>query len=154
MKNKNEPLIIWEKWVDPFGQELDDAKWTDYESSLSLHTEDAVEEYVDEDEDDEDIDEEIIVPAPKTIRAIASPMGIIPYNELTAPGKIFNFWVGHTNFNISLNIAKIIEQCEGVEILDIFTRYRFRIGVGKCFNDAETMSEINSKLYQAISNEQ
>ena len=156
MTNKNNPLIVWEKWVDPFGQELDDAKWTDYESSLSVKPEDDDEEisYIDEDDKDElSPDEDIIIPSQRPIRAIASPMGIIPYNELTAPGKIFNFWVGHTNFNITMNIAKLIEQCDGVEILDIFTRYRFRIGVGKCFNDAETMSEINNKLYEAIISE-
>jgi hypothetical protein len=75
-------------------------------------------------------------------------MCIVPYNELTAPGSLFNFWVGHTNFNLSKKIVKIIEESEGVEILDVFTRYRFRIGIGKCFSDSETMKTINDKLYK------
>lgn len=142
-----EPLIVWEKWIDPFGQALDEAKWTDYENEIDT-LEDV--EFVDDETGDMDLIQ-------KPIRAITTPMGIIPYNELTAPAKLFNFWVGHTNFNITPNISKIIEKCEGVEILDIFTRYRFRIGVGKCFTDNETMKTINDEtyafLYEALKNE-
>jgi hypothetical protein len=139
----NIPLIVWEKWVDPFGKEMDDAKWTDYENEID--------EIYDEDIDEEDELEPIaFLGDRKEIRVIATPMGLMPYNELTAPGKIFNFWVGHTNFNITKNIASIIENCEGVEILDIFTRYRFRIGVGKCFSDSETMKKINDTIYKNL----
>ena len=31
---KPEALIVWEKWVDPFGQALEEAKWTDYENEI------------------------------------------------------------------------------------------------------------------------
>lgn len=142
----NEPLIVWEKWVDPFGQENDHAKWTDYENQIDASLEDL--DYIDE----ETGEEMEFTQEAKHIRVIATPMGLIPYNELTAPGKLFNFWVAHTNFNISSKISKIIEQCEGVEILDIFTRYRFRIGIGKCFSDSETMKNINDKLYYELNN--
>lgn len=135
----NEPLIVWEKWIDPFGLALDEAKWTDYENEID--TMDDV-EFVD--------DEEQMDLIQKPIRAITTPMGIIPYNELTAPGSLFNFWVGHTNFNISKKVAKLIEEADGVEILDVFTRYRFRIGIGKCFSDSETMKLVNDKLYREI----
>jgi hypothetical protein len=131
-----EPLIVWEKWIDPFGQALEEAKWTDYENEID--TIDDI-EYVDDDEMEM-----------RPIKAIATPMGIIPYNELTAPSSLFNFWVGPTNFDINKKIAITIEKSEGVEILDIFTRYRFRIGIGKCFNDSETMKLINDKIYREI----
>lgn len=139
------PLIVWEKWVDPFGGELDDAKWTDYDNEID--------ELDDEDIIDEETGEYENFSRKRTIKAIATPMGLIPYNELTAPGKIFNFWVGHTNFDITKNIASIIEKCEGIEILDIFSRYRFRIAVGKCFNDSEIMTKINDKIYEKLNGE-
>lgn len=141
----SEPLVVWEKWIDPFGQEIDHPKWTDYESNIDL-----LDSY---DEDDELASEEDLLHSglqKKFVKAIQTPMGIIPYNELTAPGSIFNFWVGHTNFNLNAKTCNIIEQAEGVEILDIFTRYRFRIGIGKCFNDSQTMSDINKQLYTAL----
>ena len=42
--------------------------------------------------------------------------------------------------------ANIIESSEGVETLDIFTRYRFRISVGKAFSDSKILREISSRI--------
>jgi len=131
------PLIIWEKWNDPFGGDTDEAKWTDYNNSIG-------ETEVEEDDDQPKIK------TSSPIRVIASPMGLIPYNEYTASSKIFNFWLGHSNFNISKKIKNILENIEGIEILDIFTRYRFRIAIGKCFNDSEVMKNINDIVYEQI----
>jgi hypothetical protein len=131
------PNIIWEKWIDPFGENTDDAKWTDYDNSI----EDIESSYA----DDADI------PKPsKPIKVIASPMGLIPYNEYTASSKIFNFWIGHTNFNISELVKDTIDNCPGIEILDIFTRYRFRIAIGKCFNDSEVMTNVTNKIIEVL----
>lgn len=131
-----QPLIIWEKWVDPFGQDIDETKWRDYENELQ---DSSILEY-----------EELKNQPLSSIKVIASPLGLIPYNEHTASSKIFNFWIGHTNFNISSDIKDILENAEGVEILDIFTRYRFRIAIGKCFNDSDIMKLINDQLYEAL----
>lgn len=136
------PKIVWEKWVDPFGKDTEEAKWTDYNNDLDVFN------YDDEEEEDSDNYEEkpsIKIP-PNPIKVIASPLGLIPYNEHTASSKIFNFWLGHTNFNISKKIKKIIEETEGVEILDIFTRYRFRIAIGKCFEDSDVMNCITKEI--------
>lgn len=121
--------IVWEKWNDPFGENLEESKWNNY--------------------DDENNDEEteyLKSQISKPVRVIASPLGLIPYNEYTASSKIFNFWIGHTNFNISQNVTNIIEDCDGVEILDIFTRYRFRIAIGKCFTDNEVMQIVDGAV--------
>lgn len=143
----SKPLIIWEKWVDPFGRDMDEVKWTDYENDIADTGDLALPE------DDTDVGDEKHLPKYTTgnpIKVIASPMGLIPYNEHTASSKIFNFWLGHTNFNISTSIKDIIENCSGVEILDIFTRYRFRIAIGKCFNDADTMALISDKIHNFL----
>ena len=141
-----QPLIIWEKWIDPFGRDTDEAKWTDYNNDIT-----DLDDFIDDEEDDEDNGTK----SPKfikndPIKVIASPLGLIPYNEHTASSKIFNFWLGHTNFNITNSIKDLIEKCEGVEILDIFTRYRFRIAIGKCFNDADIMKYITDTVYEGI----
>lgn len=117
------PLITWEKWKDPFGEKDEDN--TDYDS---------YEEYVEPEEN-------------VVSKVLLTPMGIIPYNDNTASGKIFNFWIGHTNFSITSQISNMIENSEGVETLDIFTRYRFRISVGKAFDDSEIMRNINTIIY-------
>jgi hypothetical protein len=140
--NNFKPLIIWEKWVDPFGQDGEETKWTDYDNE-------------NEDIDDEDYDDTLESESPRpiinrSIKVIQSPMGLIPYNEYTAPSKLFNFWIGHTNFDITSTIIEILEKSNGIEILDIFSRYRFRIAIGKCFNDADVMTDINDQLYNFL----
>ena len=138
------PLIKWEKWVDPFGRDMDEAKWTDYNNDIT-----DIQNIVENMDDEED---QLKSPtlSNNPIKVIASPLGLIPYNEHTASGKIFNFWLGHTNFNISESIKDLIEECDGVEILDIFTRYRFRIAIGKCFNDSDIMTLISDKIYKSL----
>lgn len=144
------PLIMWEKWVDPFGQDMDEAKWTDYNNDITDIDNILNGDSDNEEEDDEDNDTEkkqFHKPISRNpVKVIASPLGLIPYNEHTASGKIFNFWLGHTNFSITEKVKDTIEQCDGVEILDIFTRYRFRIAIGKCFNDADVIKSINENI--------
>jgi hypothetical protein len=129
--------IIWQKWMDPFGgddpefDDILDQVYNDYELEEDTNTQETKKE----------------IPKMSKIRVMATPMGIIPVNENTCSSKIFNFWVGHTNFNITKNIAKIIEETSGVESLDIFTRYRFRISVGKAFDDSSIMRDINDNVY-------
>jgi hypothetical protein len=151
-------LVMWEKWVDPFGQDMDEAKWTDYNNDITdidnilngdPDPDPGSDNNDDEEEEDDEEKKQFYKPVSRNpIKVIASPLGLIPYNEHTASGKIFNFWLGHTNFNISNNVKDIIEQCDGVEILDIFTRYRFRIAIGKCFNDADVINLINENINQ------
>jgi hypothetical protein len=130
-QNKVDPVIIWEKWVDPFGQNMDSVEWPGYDE---LDSE----------------DDHITKPKITKIHAISTSMGIIPYNEHTDCTKIFNFWIGHTNFNLTSKIVSIIENLDGVETLDIFTRYRFRVAFGKAFNDSDIMSTISNTIYSHL----
>lgn len=130
-------LIIWEKWRDPF---------LGYDEN-EIDIEDDTPEFIDDlNHQTLSDNEDQIIKTNKPVRVIATPMGIIPYNEYTASGKIFNFWIGHTNFNISKQVAKIIETTAGIETLDIFTRYRFRISIGKAFEDRIVMKSIDDRI--------
>jgi hypothetical protein len=136
-------MIIWQKWNDPFGGNEDDTESLDSASNDEPS-------FANDDEEEINNDHELMnnfIKNPMAIKAIATPMGIIPITENTASGKIFNFWVGHTNFDITKKIADMIEITDGVETLDIFTRYRFRIAIGKAFNDSKVMRDINQKIY-------
>ena len=144
-----ENLIVWQKWIDPFGE--------DEETPLDLSEPPEPEFYDDQDNTINDTDSENYLDPKKfiktksaSIKVMATPMGIIPINENTASSKIFNFWVGHTNFNISRKIAQIIEETDGVEVLDVFTRYRFRIAIGKVFTDSVVMKNINDNVYEYL----
>lgn len=141
-------VIIWEKWVDPFGREIEE-KEEDADSPF-LNDDDEEEISSKEEEHLEKLlNNKKIIPG---IKVIATPMGIVPINEDTSSGKIFNFWVGHTNFDITRKIAETLEKIRGVETLDIFTRYRFRISIGKGFSDSKIMRNINTIIYEEASN--
>lgn len=129
------PQIIWQKWQDNL-----------LEHPTSIEDEDAEDDnYLDQTEHHENEH-----PRKHKQTVFITPMGILPYNEATACNKVFNLWVGHTNFTITNNISNIIENAIGVETLDIFTRYRFRIGVGQAFSDSDVMRNINKVIYDYI----
>lgn len=117
--NNSEPLIVWEKWINPYGENTEDVDWPDYD-----------------DNNDHNLQ-------PQKIHAIITSMGIIPYNEHTDCAKIFNFWTGHTNFPVTQYFANLLENIDGIETLDIFTKYRFRVAFGKAFNDRDIINTIN-----------
>jgi hypothetical protein len=126
----NEPKIIWEKWTDPYNINSDnDLDWSGDEDKNFYDT----------------------IKQEKN-NVLLTSMGIIPYNEHTDCCKIFNFWIGHTNFNLSNRVIEIIQKIDGIETLDIFTRYRFRVSFGKAFVDREIMNNINNQISLLLNN--
>ena len=72
--SKKQPLIIWEKWIDPFGRDTDEAKWTDYNNDIT-----DIDALISDSQDEEPEPKPTINNNP--IKVIASPLGLIPYNE-------------------------------------------------------------------------
>jgi hypothetical protein len=123
-----ERKIVWQKWIDPIASQTEDVEFDSIEG-------DEYKPYMDS--------YEKLEKSQKNIGPVLmGPMGVIPLNENSSPSKIFKFWIGHTNFNLSLPILKQIESVSGVETLDVFTRYRFRISVGRLFKTRNVCSEI------------
>ena len=146
---KKEPKdykIVWEKWADPYGENIDDIEWPgwDAEKDKDLKTPEGMDEY--NPELIEELEQEKRDLFKKPMRLVMTPFGVIPLTEYTTPSKIFNLWVGHTNFSITENVKKIIEEIDGVETLDIFTRYRMKVGIGKVFKPAQVTNNIDKKL--------
>lgn len=130
------PTIIWEKWKDPLGYDDEDTNEPT--------------DFIDEE------DEEVFPTTHKVKKIkcniINTPFGMIPVNENTASSEIFNFWTGHSNFAITKTVAELIESTSGVETLNVFTKYRFRIAIGKAFNDSQVMRNINNNIYNFLEN--
>ena len=58
----------------------------------------------------------------------------------------FDCWLGHTNFNLTVKCKDELESIEGVEALNIISRYRFFIGIGKLFSFSNIRPEIETAL--------
>jgi len=145
----NKQVIIWEKWRDPYGSEENIDFDSDIEDMIQKKIEEQQENLSDIEELPENTNNDMGFVKHK-MQMMVTPMGLIPLTEHTAPGKIFNFWTGHSNFNITQKISDVIEQTNGVETLDVYTRYRFRIGIGKAFKDSEVMHNINKHVYSYL----
>lgn len=138
MKNK----IIWSKWVDPFV--INPEKPYDRKSE---EDDDFISDYKPTFDGPKESDDHF--PTGKLSglgNVIVGPMGIIPLTEYSIPSKVFNFWMIHTNFDISKKIKDQIQAVPGVETLNVYTRYRARIGIGKAFDPGEVKLEIE-KLF-------
>lgn len=126
-------MISWHKWRNPYKplkkKDIEDDEYTKI-GNVDL-------DYHNESEDDNSDGNNLI---------LFTPLGPIPLNDNNDAEKIFNFWMGHTNFNISKPIKKIINKIEGVEILNIYTRYRFRVGIGNLFQPQTVITDINRKI--------
>lgn len=124
-----ERKIIWEQWLDPFQPNENETEFADKTPY-------------------EELEEADNRPGNyKPVSIISSPiLGVVPIMPHAVPSKTFNFWVGHTNFDIQNTELDIIEKTPGVETLDIVSRYRFRISIGKAFNTLEVKNDIKTRL--------
>lgn len=150
MSIKTAKIILWQKWLNPYEPPTDEGKLLSDVSEQDLDDSAHWDSYTEDMDEENDGTKDGIV-FQSTPKAIITPMGMIPLHEKTACTRIFKFWIGHTNFNITPSIANIIEKIDGVEILDVFTRYRFRIAIGKAFKDRNVMQNIQEAVYETKS---
>lgn len=99
-------------------------------------------------EEESDEDSEFKSPTKNNIPILVGPFGVLPIGENTDIAKVFNFWILHTNFDITDDIFSAIEKVPGVESLDLQsrTRYRCRVGIGKVFDEDDVKESIEKKI--------
>jgi len=131
--------IIWKKWANPF---FDDEKKTDDLEEFKKEWKDSYEEL-----EEKNSQQERGQAAQNNVGpCLVGPMGIIPLTEHNRADKVYNLWIMHTNFSITDTIKDILCEIDGVETLDIFTRYRARIGFGDAFDEHEVQDKIHDLL--------
>jgi len=133
--------IAWEKWRDPY---LFEEELAELEEALSEMSEEDDEAYQDFSDELDNIAESFM--PSKNMKILMTNFGVMPVGEGNSVSKSFNFWTGHTNFDISNSVSNNIQCVDGVEALDVYTRYRFRIAIGKMFKDRDVMFQIQKKL--------
>ncbi len=113
------PEIWWEKWQDPYEVHLPPPNSFDQS-----------------DTDLEEMDEE------SNIKYLLTPMGPIAITANMSMSKKFKLWIGYTNRPLTKDNVYLMENVNGVETLDIWTKYRFRVGIGKMFVDRIAMYQM------------
>ncbi len=64
---------------------------------------------------------------------MSTPWGPFRVNDKMNPYRQFEFWMGHTNFNIDKEAKDILDNTLGVEVLFIISPLRFMVAKGKMF---------------------
>lgn len=119
--------IGWQKYEDVIQTEM-------YSPIANMFFEDIVET------DDEEEQEEIATEQTETY--------FLPKNfyETISLMSRFDCWIGHTNFNITTSIKDKLNEVDGVEVLNVMSRYRFFIGIGKMFDFSDVRKEIEKAV--------
>ncbi len=143
MKYSKDYDIGWEKWIDAYDQSLEEDEMLDIDD-------------LDDELDPEDLEAlglDGLGQMQPMIRSIMTPFGILPLTEQSLASRHFKFWVGHTNFMLgdgnktgTEEFEKLIGSVLGVETVDVLTSYRFRIAIGKMFQDREVMDNVKKRL--------
>ena len=126
--------IAWEKWddidlpqLDPIDEKEDDPFLSGLDNAI-----------------EEDLISQLsfgpMLPAPK----MRTPLGIFSIDDPLRPSKMFDCWIGHTNFDLTHEIAMEIEEVPGVEAFKIMSRYRFFIGIAQLFNFRDVREQIQN----------
>lgn len=118
--------IQWLKWEDPL---------IPNNENLDIETKSHKDSFKEFDDSEE-----------RHVRLVIGPYGLLPLNENSVTAKLYKLWVGHCNFNITDSIKEKIESVEGVEILRVWTRYRFWLGIANLFDDFEVQNNIEKIL--------
>lgn len=124
-------LITWQKYEDLLEEQFNTPLATTIASYINK-TDKTDEEY-----DDEEF---------KT-RIVPNPSSYSREIQLTSN---FDCWVAHTSFNISENIQNIVNRSEGIEVLQICSRYRFFVGIGKLFDFTNVRVNIEKQIKEYL----
>ena len=100
-------------------------------------------------EDLDGLDEETLAELEIQHQLSSQPVMISLDDEMVAEISIasnFDCWVAHTNFNLTEKIKNQLDKIEGVELLKIYSRYRFLVGVGRMFDFKDVRRKIEGKI--------
>lgn len=101
---------------------------------------------INEEGEEEEVDVHEIVEQQTPVKLIATEIGLFPMTEHTMPHKLFNLFIGHTNFPLTKTMCDKVAKVLGVEIYMTLSPYRFKIAVGKMFQEKDVMEEIKKVL--------
>tara|TARA_A100001515_G_scaffold137593_1_gene130346 strand:+ start:1279 stop:1719 length:441 start_codon:yes stop_codon:yes gene_type:complete len=132
--------VGWQKYEDVIEQQISSPIVDQLYNAMVRKSEESVIEDLTE-EELEQMERLIEQDMSQTSEMINIPESLA--NEISLATN-FDCWIAHTNFNLTESIKNELDQIEGVEMLKIFSRYRFLIGVGRMFNFSDVRQEIES----------
>jgi len=139
--------IGWQKYEDYIEKQLSCPILQNIIQNMIPETE---EDILGEEDDDEDEDESYEDEDNKKDMMSATLHKMLPLTPQVIDdiSMLANFdcWIGHTNFDITPSIKNKLNKMPGIEILKIFSRYRFFVGIGQMFDFQSIRFDIEQEL--------
>ena len=146
--------IGWQKYEDYIEKQLSCPLLQNIVQNMIMqHLEMDESDTIDEDDDKDDYeDDDDYLPKSITKKSAMDISKILPITpEMIEDVSVlanFECWIAHTNFDITHRVKEHLNKVPWVEILKVFSRYRFFIGVGEMFDFQEVRSYIEQELIQ------
>ena len=139
--------IGWQKYEDYIEKQLSCPMLQNIIQNMLPQSEDIIAEDIEEDEEDDETygdDDEKKNP----IALIINKMLPLTPQVIDDISMLANFdcWIGHTNFDITPSIRDQLNKIQGVEVLKIFSRYRFFVGIGQMFDFQNVRHDIDNVI--------
>jgi len=131
--------IGWQKYEDVIEQQLSSPAMKNLMRNMIMNNQQLDDE---KESNDYDLQEDELEEADNMLMI---PLSEKVINELSIASS-FDCWVGHTNFDITFKIRDKLNSIAGIEILKIFSRYRFFVGIGKMFDFKDVRSVIEKEI--------
>ena len=119
--------IGWQKYEDVIQSEM-------YSPMANILIDDLASEFEDQYDEEEEMQGQETLFVPRNF-----------YETIDLMSR-FDCWIGHTNFNITTSIKNKLNEVDGIEVLNVTSRYRFFIGIGKMFKFSDVRKDIENTI--------
>jgi|TARA_B100000085_G_C18396347_1_gene452599 hypothetical protein len=142
MENKMTKKIGWQKYEDMINKQLTSPLASLLASNQLMFSNGYLEEGEDEEEENFEI-QDLVDSEDKDVLVVPVPSDF--YSQINLVTN-YECWIGHTNFDITESVKDQINDTFGVEILKVYSRYRFFIGIGRMFDFKDVRKIIEETL--------
>jgi hypothetical protein len=143
--------IGWQKYEDYIEKQMSSPFLTNIIKNIiakriqSVEDDESLSEFDDDEEDLETYEEEELDAKNLIDSSTMLPLTPQLIEDISLISS-FDCWIGHTNFDITNAMKDKLDKMDGVEILKIWSRYRFFIGIGQMFDFTEVRNNIEKIL--------
>ncbi len=134
--------IGWQKYEDMINKQLTSPLASLLASNQLMFSNGYLEEGEDEEEENFEI-QDLVDSEDKDVLVVPVPSDF--YSQINLVTN-YECWIGHTNFDITESVKDQINDTFGVEILKVYSRYRFFIGIGRMFDFKDVRKIIEETL--------
>ena len=134
--------IGWQKYEDMINKQLTSPLASLLASNQLMFSNGYLEEGDDEEEENFEI-QDLVDSEDKDVLVVPVPSDF--YSQINLVTN-YECWIGHTNFDITESVKDQINDTFGVEILKVYSRYRFFIGIGRMFDFKDVRKIIEETL--------